>query len=168
MGNRLLEDLFLHSYSMAKRVAQVRCTAAIRLLRTEGLDREDLEQEVLMGVWTAVSRFDPLKASIRTYLETVIGRNVASTLRKARSKKRTSRKTSQSDSIQVFLRIDLRIDIDRVLSELSARDRQVAQLLPEYRPTDVARILRLSRPVVYRSIDRIRSALARAGFAECI
>jgi biotin operon repressor len=50
-----------------------------------------------------------------------------------------------------------------VLRTLERTDREVARLLEEYRPAEIALALGISRAAVYRSIDRIREAFIEAG-----
>jgi len=160
----LSEDIFLEASPLARRAARVRSARAVGLLRTLGLDSEDLEQEALITLWRAVSRFDPDRAALRTYVERIVESTVASVLRRGCTQKRTPNAASHSEPLHTLVSLELRLDLDRILNKLEAHDRRVAQLLAEYSPAEAARIGRTSRPSIYRSIDRIRSALLAAGF----
>jgi RNA polymerase sigma factor (sigma-70 family) len=124
-------------------------------------------QEASLRLWDALRRYDASKASLRTYTERVVDRHVASLLRKRNAKKRARRDEMDSPAscIELLVRIELRADIDRAFSGLGRLDLRVARLLlRDYKPAEVARKLGLPRATVYRSIDRMRTALARAGY----
>jgi len=164
MASRFLNrDIFLEAGPLARRAAQVRSARAVRLLRAIGLDRADLEQEALISVWRAVSRFDPSRASLRTYVERIVESTVTTVLRRTCTQKRTPKAMSHSEPLQILVNIELRMDLDRILNGISANDRRLARLLAEHTPAEVARIVGTSRPTVYRSIIRIRCALSEAG-----
>jgi RNA polymerase sigma factor (sigma-70 family) len=87
--SNIYEALFLEAYPFAHRAAQVRSARYGRILRAIGLDREDLEQDAMVGLWSVLSRFNPARASLRTYSERVVATSVASSLRRATAKRRT-------------------------------------------------------------------------------
>jgi RNA polymerase sigma factor (sigma-70 family) len=160
------DDLFAEAYAIAHRSAYVRSVRAIRILRVTGVDAVDLVQESLIGVYLALGHFDPLRASLRTFIETVVAGKITSVIRRAGAKKRT-RPADFALAItpsEILVKIELRVDIRRALKRLNTRDQRVALLLVHQKPTDVALILGISRPAVYRSIDRIRRVLEEAGY----
>ena len=163
-----IEALFFQAYPFAHRATQVRSAAATA--RHIDIEREDLEQDALIGVWLALSKFNPARASLRTYVERVVDSSVMSALRRAKAKKRTARGAPPPTPAlpPLLVRIELRVDIERALRELRKRDRKVARLLAECRPSDVARTLGISRQAVHRSMQRIRMALCAAGFGEFV
>ncbi len=156
-------DIFVEADPLARRAAQVHSARAVRALRIVGVDRDDLEQEALISVWRALSRFDPSRASLRTYVERIVRSTAASVLRKTCSQKRTPSGMSHSRPLQILSSIELRIDIDRILNGVGAHDQRLARLLAEHTPAEVARIVGTSRPSVYRCITRIRIALMEGG-----
>ena len=160
------DALFRQAYPFARRAAQVRSAAASAA--HAHLEREDVEQEVLVRIWIALARFDRRKASLRTFVERVAANSVASSLRRETAKKRTKSKDHDSvtESRPVLLQIEVRVDFHRALGRLSPTDRRVAGLIAEEGPARIARILRISRSAVYRSIGRIRVALMEAGFGQ--
>jgi RNA polymerase sigma factor (sigma-70 family) len=156
------EDLFDLAYPLAQRAARVRASA---IPRYDYFDREDLEQDALAAVLAALDRYDESRASLRTFVERVASNGIASTLRRARSSKRTiADYWPAAEPPRLSLIIELRLDMNRVLGTLERRDRQVARLLEEHRPAEIARALGISRTAVYHSIDRIRDAFDEAGF----
>jgi RNA polymerase sigma factor (sigma-70 family) len=160
------EALFLEVYPFSRRAAQVRSWAATA--RHADLEREDLEQEALLNVWAALERFDVTRASLRTFGENVVATCLASVVRRARAAKRTKAADYQqpTESFRLLVSVELRIDIQRALRKLGPQDQKVARLLVDYGPTQIARRLKISRPGVYRSINRIRAALQESGFGR--
>lgn len=162
------ETLFIQAYPLARRAAQVRA-ATIVGLDIVLFDREDLVQEALMGLWSALPRYDGSRSSLRTYSERIATTTVASTLRRGKAKKRTARRdvVSAVGTVEVSVRIERRVDLYSALGKLDRSDGMVARLLlDECRPTEIAKTLRISRQAVYRSLDRIRLALQHSGFMK--
>ncbi len=164
------EALFLQALPLARRAARVRSARYDRILDALGLDREDLEQDAMAGLWNVLPRFDPTRASLRTYAERVVTTTITSTIRRATAKKRTVRDDAAmlTDPFHLLLQIEIHIDIERALRTLKNKDRRVARLLADYRPSEVAQVLGISRPAVYRSMHRIRMALCAAGLGEFV
>lgn len=157
------EDLFDLAFPLAKRAAQVRASS---MPRYDYFDREDLEQDALAAVLTAIDRYDESRASLRTFVERVASNGIASTLRRARAEKRTSLDYwPLAESPRLSLTVELRLDLNRVLRTLARRECKVARLLEEYRPAEIAGALGISRTAVYRSIDRIRESFVEAGLS---
>src|SRR5512142_3051838 len=80
MSDHVLEPA-LH---LARRIAGIRATAAVRERAVQSVDRDDLVQELLIACWRAGAMFDPERASLRTFLECVIVRRLASAIRAER------------------------------------------------------------------------------------
>jgi len=93
---------------------------------------------------------------------------MASLFRHSRAKKRTNRPDQNrgEESLCLLVTVDLRMDLQCILGKLGLREQKVARLLVAYDPAEIARRLEISRPAVYRSIDRIRAALVEAGFGK--
>jgi RNA polymerase sigma factor (sigma-70 family) len=159
-----IDELFLGALLLAKRAAQVRFAGLKETLRSCGIERDDLEQEVSAGVWRALFQFDPLRASLATFVENVVASRTASLVRRVRARKRTPPMMEQwgVNPMNVMVIVDRHLDIRRALRTLSTSDQVVARLRLNYGPTEIARMLRWSRNAVYRSIDRIRAALREA------
>jgi RNA polymerase sigma factor (sigma-70 family) len=164
--NRLgmLDALFEEAYPFARRAAEVRSRTTP--FADDSVDQEDLKQEMLMEIWTALRHFDPDRASLRTFIERIAAAEVVSFMRRAEAKKRTKPADFEfvSTSEDMVITIQLRVDLGRLLKNLDYQDRRVARLLVEDSPAQVARILRVSRSAVYRSIDRIRGAFLQGGY----
>jgi len=148
---------------LARRAARARSAAAIAQTHVGATDREDIEQEIIVAVWLNLRRFDPLRASLRTFVERVSASKVASTLRRARAQKRTGAHPERHDvdSTRIQFAIELRIDVRSALRTLSRDDQKIARLRLHFTPMEIARVLGCSRTAVYRSLVRIRQALER-------
>ena len=151
---------------LAGRAADVRAARVLAMLRDAAVDRDDLRQEVLVRVWAALPQFDPGRASLRTFIETVASSGLASILRRNAAKKRIQPAGCDpvEGQLHLLVSIDLQVDVGRMLRELNPDDKQVVQHLLANGPARVARILGTSRAAVYRSIGRIRTALAGGGY----
>ena len=158
------EAVFAKAYPLARRVAEVRSAAAMSMSAPVVADREDLEQEAMVGLWRALPQFDSSRASLRTFVERVIATRIASAMRSQRSLRRLpAYDTPPHDLSQPPASVELRSDVERVLAELSDGDRRLALLLIDHTPTEASRQLRISRSTVYERIRRIRVAFIDAG-----
>src|SRR5207245_7069442 len=130
-------------------------------------DHADLEQEALFAFWRALPRFDPTRASLRTFAERVVANQIASTVRAQRAARRTPVPMRWPTACEhPGSSIELRIDIQRVVAQLQAGDQRLAHLLSDYSPAEASRILRTSRSTVYLRISRIRQAFRDAGLGS--
>jgi RNA polymerase sigma factor (sigma-70 family) len=165
---RLFEELFLEAYPLAQRAAAVRSAATIQALRVMGLDRADLEQELIFAVWHSLRRFDPLRASLRTFVEKVISMKTVSILRNGRAQKRVAKDSEPLNigSVQVTVRVEFRVDVSRAIKTLCFGDQLLARLLLHYTPAEIARKLGCSRTAVYRSLDRIGAVFRKFGLEK--
>jgi RNA polymerase sigma factor (sigma-70 family) len=162
------DDLFREAYPHLRRAVNLRA-AVLRGLRAEGLDQGDIEQEAALAVFRRLGRFDPRRASLPTFVDRVVASAAASLVRRGMAKKRTRIDSELANHLRVHTRVtpDLQVDIFRALSRLSCADQNVAHLvLLEYTPAEIARELGCSRAAVYRSRDRIRSALEVMGLGK--
>jgi len=78
------DAMFRQAYPLALRSTHVRSAAAALSGAVLLADRADLEQEVLIRVWQALSRYDPARAGLRTFIEMVVGTQFTSMLRSHR------------------------------------------------------------------------------------
>ena len=150
---------------LALRAVQVRAAAAVATGRTLAADREDLEQEALLGLWMALRRYDASRASLRTFLERVADKRFASLLRRRRSPVVIERldgpQFATADGIPT---VQFHVDFERVLAQLGDPDRVLALLLMEHGPTEISRMLGIARSTVYARLARIRRAFRQAGY----
>jgi RNA polymerase sigma-70 factor (ECF subfamily) len=159
----VLDATFQRAYPLACRAAQVYAAAAVVAGTLPGADRADVVQEALLGLWRALPRFDPARASLRTFAERVIANQVASTARAQRAVRRPVPAEAAAYSEHPGTSIELRIDIRRVVGRLQVGEQHLALLLSNYSPAEASRILRTSRSTVYLRINRIRQAFRDAG-----
>jgi len=157
------EAVFSKAYPLARRVAGVRSAAAMSTSDPVIADREDLEQEAMVGLWRALPQFDSSRASLRTFVERVIATKIASALRAQRALRRVPVYVPPQCLGQPTASVELQSDVESVLAVLSEGDRRLALLLAEHTPTEAGRQLRISRSTVYEGIRRIRIAFVEAG-----
>lgn len=161
----MLDATFQVAYPLARRAAQVRATAAVRSGAVPSFDREDLEQEGLVACWRALPRFDPTRASLRTFVERVVVAHLTSLYRARRCRPRLQPLGhDQYRAADGWARgIELRSDVQRVLAALQDGDRQVALALMAHTPAEASRHLGIARSTVYARLQHIREVFQAAG-----
>jgi RNA polymerase sigma factor (sigma-70 family) len=160
----VIDATFCEAYPLARRAAQVHGAAAAIASSLPYLDRKDFEQEGLLAFWRSLPQFDSSKASIHTFAERVVANQIASVMRAHRAARRTRILVAIPEYLEhPGARLELRTDVLRVLATLNKDDRRLARLLAEHSPTEVGRILCISRSTVYEGIRRIRIAFLKAG-----
>jgi RNA polymerase sigma factor (sigma-70 family) len=160
------DHLFARAYPLARRAAAVRSAAAIALVPSAS--REDLEQQVMIAVWLAISCYDPSRASLRTFVERVAANRIASLLRSVHHSGRSCEVPLEKACAVAAPdgRDELRADVRRVLAGVSEFDRRIARSLTYHSAAETSRSLGISRAKVYRTIGRLRIAFAVAGFSD--
>lgn len=155
-------------------------------------DRKDIEQELALEVSRCSSKFDPAKSSLKTFLSLIIDRRVQDLLRHRSAKKRNPLKEAISfnetlddgDGNQTQLvellsddtdnpfdpapnrtidAITLKLDVDSAVALLPPELQEVCQALTTNNPSEVARIMKISRSALYSRIRAIRTIFTAAG-----
>jgi DNA-directed RNA polymerase specialized sigma24 family protein len=165
----VVEAVFEQSYSAASRLVAVRAAAIVTLYRLPADSRRDLEQEALLELWRKRWAFDPRRASWRTFSERVVANRMSSLVRAMHSRRSGQFREESLDAVVGLMapdrQMDLSTDVSRVLSDVSPFDRKVAIDLIDYCAVETSRRLGVSRATVYRAIDRLRDAFAKAGLS---
>lgn len=156
--------LFTKAYPFAKRAVAVHCAAFAGSLRAAGFEPQDMEQEILVGLYRALGQFDPHRAALRTFVDRVIASKAISFIRRAALEMRCRKAEFQIPDGTYTININLSITIQRAVAQLPPFDGRIARLLlDDYRPTEIARELKVSRSAVYRGMNRIRDVLRQHG-----
>lgn len=152
-------------FPQAWRAAAIHTTNFLVKYKQFGADREDIVQDVMLGLWREIPNFDPKKSSLPTFVERVVKSRTSSAIRDRRTLKRTAMAplTSEPVSECPSRKFHLRVDVERLLARLTPFDRRVAEELIESTPTEAARVLGVSRSTVYLAIDRIRAVFVAGG-----
>jgi RNA polymerase sigma factor (sigma-70 family) len=163
------EAIFSDFYSATMHIAAIRSSQIARLYRLPKDACCDLEQEALLGVWEKAHLFDERRAGWSTFADRVIANHLRSLLRRDRARRRSRSRDQPLDQRKHTFpardrKIELRLDVGRVLASLSAFDRKVALSLTQHSATEAGIRLGIARSNVYRSIERIRAALVKAGY----
>mgnify|MGYP001167379751 CR=1 FL=1 len=159
------EPVLEQALPMAMRAVQVRGAAAVASGRATAADREDLEQEALLGLWMALRHFDASRASLRTFLERVADKRFASLLRRRCKpvviERLDGHRLATADGIPA---VQFHVDFERVLAPLGDPNRALALLLIDHGSTEISRMLGIARSTVYARIARLRRAFLKAGY----
>ena len=120
-----------------------------------------------MAVWRALERFDPSRASLRTFVEMLVAARFGSLMRRRRSLP----VLEPVDECHVIgldgiPALEFRVDLQRASASLNELDRRLAAFLTDHTPTEAGRALGIARSTVYEAIHRIRTTLNKAGFGR--
>jgi RNA polymerase sigma-70 factor, ECF subfamily len=156
-------------------------------------DSEDIEQELLLGCFRKLPRWDASRSCRRTFLRRVVNNRIATLVEEQMAGCRDYRVCgiSLNDPVEFATgesvelgeavsaddheartgrsalssceRVELRIDIASVISRMPPQLATLASLLKAVSVVEAGRRLRLSRSTVYRRVAEIREAFERAG-----
>jgi len=149
-------------------------------------EAEDLVQETMLRAWKARDRYDPARASVRTWLYRIATNVCLTALEGGTRRPLPSGLVAESQDVQAPLtpaldipwlqpfpdarveaeaRADLRLALVAAMQTLPARQRAVLVLreVLEFSAAEVAAQLETTVPAVNSSLQRARAALAGAG-----
>ena len=159
----MVEATFEQAYPIAVRAAKVRATAAVASGAIPVSDREDIEQEGVTACWRALPKYDPCRASLRTFIERVVGNHITSLVRSAR---RIPVSTPLAEAPPQLTDSDARrcefaVDLERLSCKIAARDQQIVFLLLDHSPVEVSRMIGLSNSGVHERLAQLRPTFRR-------
>ena len=155
--------------------------------------REDIEQDLIVHLLQRMDRYDPKRASERTFASRVVNHKIVSIIRHRRAAQRDNYRvacsideptvdehglptdqgqTLASDTDRRLLRqtaggaadtMDLSIDLRRVLDGLEPDLCRLCERLICESIAEIARTLGVSRDAIYRRIDEVRQHFTDAG-----
>jgi RNA polymerase sigma factor (sigma-70 family) len=158
-----MEDIFRAAYPWVARAACVLSRAAFRRSESFTIEQADLEQELLLALWSALPKFDSRRASLRTFSELVMRRRLVSLIRKVGAKRRRQlAEFERPDPCRTAPSIELLAGVRVTLDKLSLFDRRLALLLMDCTVAEASRQLKASRSTVYAGIQRLRAAFTAA------
>jgi len=143
----------------------VRATAAVVSGAIPAADLEDFEQEGLTACWLALPKFNPARASLRTFVERVVASRIASLVRAARrSPSHVPLNAAGPQPVDSGADLqELYADVARLSSAFGSHDRQLILLLLEHSPAEAGRMLGLPHSTVHDRIRRLRHRFVAAG-----
>ncbi|MBE7457435.1 MAG: sigma-70 family RNA polymerase sigma factor [Phycisphaerae bacterium] len=149
-------------------------------------DREDIEQDLTLGLLTRLSCFDPDKARSATFVRMVVDDCTASLIRKRKALVRDYRRSTSLDELQELVDQDdsenlaelsyddreqreLAIDMAEALKQLPAELRSIAEALRDGgNLAEVARAHGLTREAARWRVKKIGEHFARLGLGAYI
>jgi RNA polymerase sigma-70 factor, ECF subfamily len=158
-------------------------------------DLEDLEQELMLDLHRRISKFNPEKAGLHTFISRVLAHCAATLIQKATSPKRGGGReiislntniTSNKDGHQLELLdmvssghelwtdttpntndiSDIRIDAHLIIQKLTAPLQRLALRLLNETVTDISREMGSPRSTLYYAIARIRTVFNTMGYEK--
>jgi len=151
---------------------------ARRLLRRPGFrasDRDDLEQQFALAVWSGLERFDPAVGREGALVTTILRRTAASLIRQRLALRRRAVSLplcdpEEDDDEAAYLAyddgheqaVDTRHDVTAMIEKLPPDLRAIADQLKRASVSEAARNLKISRATICRKISELR---ARFGVA---
>ena len=131
-------------------------------------DREDLEQELAMHVVAGMQKYEPSRASARTYADRIISSKIASIIERATAQKRDRRRERPlQDDVVLLARstpaTDLVADVRCAVAALPPDLRALVTLFENHSQAEVARRTGLSRQRVRTARTYIARHFARHG-----
>jgi len=151
-------------------------------------DREDIEQELLLGWLQALPRFDPLKGHLNVFSTVVLTRLTIAIWRHRQLAKSDWRKQIRLDAVDnddgrtITSRVheyrtrrwrrsdaecvDLAIDVAARIASLPPDLRELAERLKSQSISEIARALGTSRKTIYHKLKRLRRYFANTRLDE--
>lgn len=172
----------------AKVMSDVRWTARqlARSAAVAGMDAQDFEQEILLDLWRRQAKFDPSKASYRTFANRVISHCVSALITRSMAST-AARKTVSWDALidepgahalldelsdSLFSNDtddrDLGIDVRRFFGRLSPAMQRICAVMLTGNLSEGSRLSGLHRSSVYEALRRLRTQASEAGLREYV
>lgn len=158
-----------------------------------GMDREDLEQDIMLDLLQRIGRHDPARASLETFAELVIDNRVA-TLTRPCARLRAERQlvsidapmssngtdtrpeqqpedtpiisNSDANPSDIENGLSLRIDVERFIGKLTPALRMCAEIMSSGNVAEGANKAGLHRSTIYERLAHLRAEAAAIGLHE--
>ena len=134
---------------------------------------DDVRQTFLLALVSGINNYDPEKATWRTFVTAILNNCYRNELRQLEAKKRIAVKcTMQIEELDEDHDLtpgydhdfDTPIDVAQIIASMPSELQCVAELLKEYSPAEISRILKIAKSTVARRIDRIREHFVAADY----
>lgn len=148
-----------------------------------GMDREDIEQDLILDLWQRRRAFDPSRASFRTFADRIVAHRIA-TLTCATARTQAERTIAWLDAptgddggpgladvladttAPTDIDLGLAFDVRRFVATLTQALRRCCAILAEPNVAEAARVVGLHRSVVYEGVTRLRVLATAAGLRD--
>ena len=148
-----------------KRYAQIIFNLCVRILKDE-VEAQDVMQEIFVQVWKDAGRFNPARASVKTWLFTIARSRSLDRYRSRKSLQSRVEEASSEDLQQIAGREDLQSTsvlqefVGQAVGQLSKEQRQVLEL-SYYQGLTQEEIAEVLKQPLGTVKSRIRSALIK-------
>jgi DNA-directed RNA polymerase specialized sigma24 family protein len=147
------------------------------------MDREDIEQDLILDLWHRRRAFDPSRASFRTFADRIVAHRIA-TLTSPTARTQAELKmvwldspTGDHDSSTLAdtfydtaaltdIDLGLALDVRRFVAALTPGLRRCCAILTEPNISEAARAAGLHRSAVYEGAARLRVLAAASGLKD--
>jgi RNA polymerase sigma-70 factor, ECF subfamily len=152
-NNSEIQHLLLSGF--AARAVRQKARQLVRQREFAESEREDLEQELRLHLFSRQSKFDPTIAHWNVFVRTLVERHVATLVKQRRAKTRNSQRLTDREDRRRIL-TDLVLDTAAILSQMPRHDQKLCQRLQQDSATEVARQLGISPNTLRYRISRLR------------
>ena len=172
MHSLSFEDVF----PIARKLARKKAVTLIGRCGLTPNDLDDIEGQLLLTFYVRFQKFDPKRASVRTFASRVMDKELVSILRRrlARCREHLLEPVPLEDLAELngiatrneptlLQRQQFWLDVERALAPYSDRLRETAVALCWESPVELSRSLGRSRASIYYRIRRLRKAFNAAG-----
>lgn len=127
-------------------------------------EQEDVRSQLLLSFLLRWPKFDPARASVRTFASRVMDKELTSILRHQLAPSRREQEFPQpTPTVSAAVRGHFRIDVERSIANLPVAIQETARALFWCSTLEAAEELRCSRQIIHLRKRRIRRALVSAG-----
>ena len=157
--------------SYVKKQIDMRMSRLRRIMAFKRLNVQDVRQDFLLAIVSAMANYDAEKSGWRTFVSSVCNKKYCYLMRTYQNEKKfllnlTSLDTidEESESLPSYeTDFDTQIDVDTAMEGLSDRLRNIAEMLKHNSPAQVAKQLGVSRTTIGRAMKHLRTAFLKNG-----
>jgi len=160
--------------SYVKKQIDMRMSRLRRIMAFKRLSVQDVRQDFLLAIVSAMTNYDAEKSGWRTFVSSVCNKKYCYLMRTYQNEKKfllnlTSLDTidEESESLPTYQTdFDTQIDVDTALEGLSERLRVIAEMLKHNSPAQVAKKLGVSHTTIGRAMKHLKAAFLKNGLGS--
>ena len=143
--------------------------------------REDLSQDMVVEVLSAMPKFDPAQSNRKTFISRVLDNFVKNAIRTEIHRRQRECDTPvpledisegytpvvndpRQGQLSEAEQLDTQMDVAQILSQMPRHLQKICSLLKTHSITETAKKLRINRTAIYRQLAEIREHFQRSGY----